>query len=61
MTDPASPCVAVCELNTDQTLCIGCGRTTDEIALWSCADAQQKAAIQKVARERLTEFTQTKT
>lgn len=61
MTDPASPCVAVCELNADRTLCVGCGRTTDEIALWSGADARQKAAIQNLARERLTELKQTKT
>lgn len=29
-----SPCVSVCRLDTTTGLCIGCGRSIDEIATW---------------------------
>jgi len=54
MNDPVSPCVAVCELNVDHGFCTGCGRSTDEIAQWRCADTLQKVVILESARKRLT-------
>jgi predicted Fe-S protein YdhL (DUF1289 family) len=29
-----SPCVGVCEIDVQSQLCIGCLRSTDEIAMW---------------------------
>ena len=53
MDDPVSPCIAVCELNAEQSFCTGCGRTTDEITQWRYADAIQQRVILEAARRRL--------
>lgn len=43
----ASPCIAVCSLN-DDSLCIGCWRTVDEIAEWrDLDDAARRAVLQR--------------
>lgn len=57
MSDPASPCIAICELDASQHFCSGCGRSTDEIAQWRCADAEQKQIILDAARQRLADQT----
>jgi len=31
----ASPCISVCVLDPRGNVCVGCGRTLDEIASWS--------------------------
>jgi uncharacterized protein len=46
-----SPCVDVCELN-DDNICKGCGRTTDEIEIWSRADNGLRRAIKQAAELR---------
>jgi predicted Fe-S protein YdhL (DUF1289 family) len=46
-----SPCVDVCELNADN-ICKGCGRTTDEIEIWSRADNGLRRAIKQAAELR---------
>ena len=33
-----SPCVNVCKMNADRSLCLGCYRTIDEIRAWSKSD-----------------------
>jgi len=30
-----TPCVKICTLDAQRRLCLGCGRTTDEIARWA--------------------------
>lgn len=30
-----SPCTLICTIDTDSNMCLGCGRTPDEIADWS--------------------------
>ena len=40
----ASPCVDVCELNSD-FVCKGCGRTINEILKWSEYTDKQKLAV----------------
>jgi predicted Fe-S protein YdhL (DUF1289 family) len=51
--DPlASPCVRNCCLD-DDNVCLGCGRTLQEIVGWSAAAADDKAAILARSRERL--------
>lgn len=42
-----SPCIKICKLN-EQDVCIGCGRTKDEISGWtSMTDAERTEAIKK--------------
>ena len=38
-----SPCIQVCELEDD--ICIGCGRSKDEITFWSSYSDKQKYSI----------------
>jgi predicted Fe-S protein YdhL (DUF1289 family) len=55
--DPAaqrveSPCIKVCVLDA-ASVCIGCGRTIDEIAGWSrMSSAEQLAACERAAQRR---------
>jgi len=53
MSNLASPCVAICELDVTKLFCEGCGRSTEEIAQWRSADDVQKTAILVTSRERL--------
>ena len=48
----ASPCIGVCELGEDE-VCLGCGRTLDDIAIWSGADDAQRLRIIEQAQQRL--------
>ena len=41
----ASPCVGVCRMLPDGSVCEGCGRNLDEIARWGMALAQERRAI----------------
>ncbi len=41
-----SPCILVCSIDMKTGLCFGCGRTKDEIALWtSYTDAERRAIM----------------
>lgn len=40
-----SPCINVCRVDSAAGLCVGCGRTLDEIAAWSSLDDQQRLAV----------------
>lgn len=42
---PASPCIAVCRLDPATGLCIGCGRSIDEIAQWPDLDDDVRRRI----------------
>jgi uncharacterized protein len=51
--DPlASPCVRNCCLD-DYNVCMGCGRTLEEIVRWGTAADADKTAILALSRERL--------
>ena len=42
-----SPCIKVCTLDAASGVCMGCGRTLDEIARWgSMGDAERRAIMQ---------------
>jgi uncharacterized protein len=41
----ASPCKNICLMHEPSGHCIGCGRTLDEIALWSVLDDDDKRAV----------------
>ncbi|WP_129777113.1 DUF1289 domain-containing protein [Peristeroidobacter soli] len=47
----ASPCIKVCVLDARQ-VCIGCGRTIDEIAQWSRLTEEQRREVVDRARQR---------
>ncbi|RYC12184.1 DUF1289 domain-containing protein [Ciceribacter ferrooxidans] len=41
-----SPCILVCSIDTKTGFCFGCGRTRDEIALWtSYSDAERRTIM----------------
>ena len=41
----ASPCNAVCTMDTASGWCVGCLRTLDEVARWSQLDEAAKRAL----------------
>jgi predicted Fe-S protein YdhL (DUF1289 family) len=48
-----SPCTNLCIMDGPTGLCIGCGRTLEEIALWAMLSDRQRQAIVAVLDERL--------
>lgn len=40
-----SPCVEICQLDTGRGVCIGCGRTLDEIAHWAGMSDDEREAV----------------
>ncbi len=49
--EPASPCVNVCKLDA-ASVCVGCGRSLDEIGEWSAARVARKQEILRLAAVR---------
>lgn len=47
-----SPCTKVCVIHPEAKLCIGCLRTTDEIAGWSRLTHKERADIIATLRDR---------
>ena len=47
----ASPCIKVCVLDT-RNVCVGCGRTIDEITQWSRMTEEQQRQVCDSARQR---------
>ena len=46
MTNPVtSPCTKVCTIDPRSGLCIGCGRTLDEIAQWGLLAEDERQRI----------------
>jgi len=48
-----SPCRNVCVMDEVSGHCTGCGRTLDEIALWSVLDDDDKRAVWALLPARL--------
>lgn len=48
-----SPCIAICLLHPDAGICIGCGRTGEEIARWSVLTAETRREIMAALPARL--------
>ena len=40
-----SPCVKVCVVHPEARICIGCHRSTDEIARWSRMTPEERRAV----------------
>ena len=53
MSPVSSPCVGICQLDTASKICLGCGRTLEEIANWQLMDAMQKHQVMKRLPPRL--------
>ena len=52
-----SPCVGVCSIDPKSKLCLGCFRSSDEIAIWSKIDNKRALEIMKEIKTRsLTKF-----
>lgn len=51
MQEVKSPCIAICQLD-DNKICIGCGRSVDEIMEWRKSTAERKREIVENARTR---------
>jgi predicted Fe-S protein YdhL (DUF1289 family) len=50
----SSPCVRLCTLDDDD-MCVGCGRTLDDIRQWQAMPDADKAACVARARRRLVD------
>jgi predicted Fe-S protein YdhL (DUF1289 family) len=50
---PVSPCVKICVVDPASGLCIGCGRTVAEIAVWSELADEERRAIMAGLEQRL--------
>jgi predicted Fe-S protein YdhL (DUF1289 family) len=62
MSEPAmieTPCVKICTLDAQQRLCLGCGRTVDEIARWAGMTPDERRRVMNELPERLTAFNAT--
>jgi uncharacterized protein len=46
-----SPCINVCTLDAQQ-VCMGCGRTIEEIAAWARMSAEEQRAVCERAAKR---------
>ena len=47
-----SPCVGVCSIELESGLCIGCLRSSSEIAMWPQIDSQRALKIIKEIKNR---------
>jgi len=47
-----SPCVGVCEIDVQSQLCIGCLRSTDEIAMWPQIDYEKSLEVMNQIAKR---------
>ncbi len=54
-----SPCIKVCTLDARSGLCLGCGRTIDEIARWAAMDGAERARIMAELPARRASRTET--
>jgi predicted Fe-S protein YdhL (DUF1289 family) len=48
-----SPCTGICTMDAALGLCLGCGRTADEIIEWSSAGDVRRSAIWAILPERI--------
>ncbi|RDV02395.1 DUF1289 domain-containing protein [Undibacter mobilis] len=51
-----TPCVKICTLDVKRRLCLGCGRTMDEIAAWAGMVPAERRRIMNELSERLAAF-----
>ncbi|MFG1428163.1 DUF1289 domain-containing protein [Roseixanthobacter glucoisosaccharinicivorans] len=49
----ATPCVKICQVDPVSSLCLGCGRTTQEIGAWTSMSAERRTAVMDQLPARL--------
>jgi uncharacterized protein len=49
----SSPCIKICAMDAGSRLCMGCGRSLDEIARWGGMSEAERLNIMRVLRERM--------
>ena len=47
-----SPCIGVCSIDPKSNLCLGCHRSSEEIAIWPLIDNQKALEIMKEIKKR---------
>ena len=50
-----SPCVGVCSIDPKSKLCLGCFRSSDEIAMWPQIDNKKAQEIMREVQKRSLE------
>lgn len=50
-----TPCIKVCVIGDADGLCLGCGRSLDEIAAWGNLEAGERRQIMRVLAERMAD------
>ena len=50
-----SPCTAVCTIDPRTKLCLGCGRTLQEIARWHGMNSAERLAVMEGLAARMVE------
>ena len=58
--DIQSPCKLICELDLSQGLCKGCGRSREEIAMWTRYSDAKRAFVMTELADRLEKLEQGK-
>lgn len=51
-----SPCVKICTLDARNGVCLGCGRTIDEIARWTAMSDFERRQVMDELRGRLAAY-----
>jgi uncharacterized protein len=51
----STPCINVCVLDPLSALCVGCGRTGEEITAWATMSEIERLAVMAGLEQRLTE------
>ncbi len=49
----STPCVKICIVDPVSALCVGCGRTVDEIAGWGAMEESERLAVMAGLEARL--------
>ena len=53
---PSTPCVNICKLDDATKLCLGCGRTVEEIVAWGRMSEVDRLALMAALPERLRQM-----
>ncbi|MBI4275937.1 MAG: DUF1289 domain-containing protein [Rhizobiales bacterium] len=53
MSEIASPCTKICVLDSASGVCLGCGRSTDEIERWLNYTSAERAHVMASLPKRL--------
>ena len=52
----STPCINVCVIDQPSKICIGCGRTLDEIATWGSMGELERKSVMATLPERMKDL-----